>query len=401
LRQLFNAAEDLNIPRDALNELLLRSPSTSSRMTNLNIGSATLTRTNSNAVRSPTPSGGSTHDRYTTASGTKTLPPTSPTTSQRAPNHRDGDTPSRVVVRRTLIFPSDTRPTSPGEASPVPTTASNGGSLFRKISHRKRASEGGLSIRSAKSLQDRIPTPPPSRLGGIKRFSNDSSPPVPQMPSLYSNFLEPGQGGARDRSNSSLYDLYADGRGTPSERERLSSRSPMSGALRNGTTGIPTPEPGTAVEVLELSNGQVVWNVVNGLRAMDDYDYDIDPVRSRTSFSSDYSGREARDTDVQVLLREHRRLGSKGSATSSVLNRRPTNGQSRPETKVFYSDPQHVGRLIESITHGMQAGSISFVPPSPAAPSFYSEQQSDGNWTSMEEHLEHMLGSLASAPATA
>jgi len=188
----------------------------------------------------------------------------------------------------------------------------------------------------------------------------------------------------------------ADGRSiTASEKDRMSTRSPYppSSSGRNH----PNAEGGgPALEVLELSNGQVVWKVVDGLRSGDDFDYDGDSAyRSRQSFASEYSVREPKD-EMQLFVREHKRLSSKGSGNSSAFNRKTGHGgASRPETKVFFSDPEHIGKLIDSITRGLQSGSFNIVPNAGGAshPQSSATSVQHEDWT-VEEHLEHMLGSL-------
>lgn len=89
---------------------------------------------------------------------------------------------------------------------------------------------------------------------------------------------------------------------------------------------------GPALEVVELSNGEVVWSVVDAMRSdimQDDDGSSIYQPRVSTSSDASYPSREG----VQVLFKEHKRMGSKGSASSAMSARRnaPSN---RPETKV-------------------------------------------------------------------
>lgn len=89
---------------------------------------------------------------------------------------------------------------------------------------------------------------------------------------------------------------------------------------------------GPALEVIELSNGEVVWSVVDAMRSdllQDDDGSSVYHPRVSTSSDASYPSREG----VQVLFREHRRMGSKGSA-SSVLSSRRNIAPNRPETKV-------------------------------------------------------------------
>lgn len=343
IQQLFNAAADLGVDTNALNELLVRSTSTSSRSTPFN-QSPLLTRNNSVATPTAHQRQGTAASDHLSRSGS-VKSPVSPVVSfvnlisvchlpqlfAKAPSMRsDTDASETRVVRRTLIFPSDHR-------APTATT-----SVSRKPSHRKKPSESGFSIRSGKSVHDRAPTPPPPKVAASKRFSTDTSPPVPNFPATFSQFLDASAPGGSERGNSSIFDLYAhDGRVTPSERDNRSSRSPYPASSTSRSHG--GAEAASAVEILELSSGQVVWKVVDGLRAAEDFDYDdASGYRSRQSFASEYSmPSPARDdAGIQVFVREHKRMSSKGSASSSAFYSRPGHGTSRPETKVRGTLPQ-------------------------------------------------------------
>lgn len=88
---------------------------------------------------------------------------------------------------------------------------------------------------------------------------------------------------------------------------------------------------GQALEVIELSNGEVVWSVVDAMRndiMADDDGSSIYQPRLSTTSDASLVPREG----IQVLFKEHRRMGSKGSATSA-MSRRKAN-PNRPETKV-------------------------------------------------------------------
>jgi hypothetical protein len=97
------------------------------------------------------------------------------------------------------------------------------------------------------------------------------------------------------------------------------------------------------------ANGQVVWSVVDGLRASaDDDNWDIndyleDSASQGPRRASGVSGTSTapsestkRDDAVQLLFREHRRVASKDSNGSYVSRRRvlPPSRPDRPETKV-------------------------------------------------------------------
>lgn len=160
---------------------------------------------------------------------------------------------------------------------------------------------------------------------------------------------------------------------------------------------------GPALQLVEYSNGQVVWSVVDSLRsagagADSEYDYDgvgddsslFDRNRASTmSTETDGANRgDSRDDAVQLLFREHRRISSKGSGTSFVSRRKvlpPSKSDFRPETKVngdlkfsshelyltraftdlvqvFFSSAADIENLIESISRGLEAGSFNILP---------------------------------------
>ncbi|KAF9218306.1 hypothetical protein BS17DRAFT_762556 [Gyrodon lividus] len=148
-----------------------------------------------------------------------------------------------------------------------------------------------------------------------------------------------------------------------------------------------------AVEVIEMANGETIWSIVNGLR-----DDDIESsYASRTSLGSNYSTRENGD-GMQISVKEHARSTSKGSNSSFLSRKKPSQRKNRPETKVFYSSSAQIGRLIESLSQEMDAGSFNIVPDHPpdrtTTSSFHSD--ADMNWT-VEERLEYMLGAVSNS----
>jgi len=61
---------------------------------------------------------------------------------------------------------------------------------------------------------------------------------------------------------------------------------------------------------------------------------------------------------------------------------------------VFYSSSAQIGRLIENLSQGMESGSFNFLPNHrPGHSTSSSLTESDMHWT-VEERLEHMLGSM-------
>ncbi|KAJ6496532.1 hypothetical protein C8R47DRAFT_1114440 [Mycena vitilis] len=377
IKQLFDAASNLGLDQGALNDLLARSGSTSSRSTEWTM----LTRNNSNAAsRANAPQdniqGGET-SRSNSHRARLTIPVATPeipehTTQPAQPDHvrrpRDGAPDKSAVVRRTIIFPSESR-SSTIDLSVL---------IKKQSSRRRRASATSVSSRS---VHDRAPTPPPARANTGRRFSTDiSSPPVPHLPqslpSQTDRLLNPthvaGPSGTYDPFCSS-YDVY--------------SGEKAAGSLADTSQNGPVSEAGPAVEVIELANGETIWSIVNGLRDEDD---DTDGYANRASFASEYSIREGGD-GVQVFFKEH---GRKGSGSSFLPRKKAAPSKSRPETKVFYSSSAQIGRLIENMSQGMEAGSFNILPTRPLGHSTSSSlSETDMNWT-VEERLEHMLHGL-------
>lgn len=63
--------------------------------------------------------------------------------------------------------------------------------------------------------------------------------------------------------------------------------------------------------------------------------------------------------------------------------------------QVFYSSSAQIGRLIESLSQGMDAGSFNFRSNRSIGHSASSSvSTNDINWT-VEERLEHMLGAIS------
>ncbi|CAE7078938.1 unnamed protein product [Rhizoctonia solani] len=391
IRQLYNAASQLGLDHSAINDMLVRSQSTSSRSTGWTQVSSPMAPSSHTADTALTPPLPTVLERSASVTTPKlprssailgrqlSLKPYNGLPLRTVPSSQE-ETPSASIVRRTVIFP-----TPPGRVSSEmnrrPSTASK---------HRRNRSG---SVHSNKSVQERTPTPPPSRAPINKRFSKDVSPPVPQLPtgvegSVTSVLLAPRSGSAFSVNNyDSLYDMYAENSQPESEE----------------------PPVGSAVEVLELSDGQVVWSVVDGLRSVgEEYEGDELPRLSRTS---DYSTPEPQ----QLRFREHQRSASKTSTASKVSNELTPK---RPETRVYFSNAGDIGTLIDSLTKSHEAGQFNIIPGVPgslghlrpvsgslsppqsgslsvqsgsiSANSFNSSYNSDGDLT-LEERLEQMI----------
>ncbi|KAF9466343.1 hypothetical protein BDZ94DRAFT_1233950 [Collybia nuda] len=419
LKQLFDAATNLGLDQAALDDLLARSPSTSSRSNEW-----TMLRRNNTTLRSgtdypvdssrpapslgrpsidqslhvTTPDSNPTNGRANMDVGQSQNDSVSTQPSERkVPEHvrrpREGQADNRAtstIIRRTIIFPSESK-TSPIDLN----------SLMRKTSNRrKRASATSVS---ARSVQDRAPTPPPPRSPTSKRFSNGPSPPVPNLPtsvlSQSDNLLNvpsTSAGGPIEKSNStydSLYEMYAgESRATSS-----AANVPItSDTLQTQGDYLPTSETGPALELVEFANGETIWSIVNGLR--DDDGESI--YTGRASFASEYSTRETTEGGLQIFVKEHVRSSSKSSNASFLSRKKTLTGKQRPETKVFYSSSAQIGRLIENLSQGMEAGTFNFLPNrAPGHSASSSLSTNDLHWT-VEERLEHMLGSMRTPEAS-
>jgi len=213
LKQFLDAASNLGLDPEALNDLLARSGSTSSRSADW------LTRINSPSTSSrpetrdgmlgdgvppATPSSGrplAEGQAMRNENVTRKLSVRKQVDHIRRPRDDQGDNASvNAVVRRTVIFPSESR------SSTIDLNV-----LMRKTSSRRRR-VSAASI-SSRSVHDRAPTPPPPRSPTSRRFSTDASPPVPQLPPSFSaqaenllNIPQPTLAGGPIEKSSSTYD---------------------------------------------------------------------------------------------------------------------------------------------------------------------------------------------------
>jgi len=232
-----------------------------------------------------------------------------------------------------------------------------------------------------------------------KRFSAAGMPPMPQLPTslgqaerlLSANVPSASAGGPIEKSNStydSLYEMYAGETRVPG-MVPVDPNGNVDQHIFKGEQG--TAESGPALEVIQLANGETMWSIVNGLRDADDESI----YTGRTSFASEYSTREPADRGGSLFVKEHGRSGSGGSAPSFVSKKKSQQGKVRPETKVFHSSSAQIGRLIESLSQGVDSGSFNFLPNVPNRGPGHSASSSlstnDINWT-VEERLDRMLG---------
>lgn len=386
VKQLFEAATNLGLDQAALNDLLARSASVSSRTagwslsrsTSNNAAGSSIARGDLSAMRSrsPLPDPQFSDDGGISSGGDdRTVRKLSIRRAGESSHNHQGIPENPAIVRRTLIFPSDFRASKTDLSQ-----------MARKPSGKRHRRPGSAtSAQSGRSVHDRAPTPPPPKSNGGKRFSTDRSPPLPtSMAAQAEVLLNPSTLGAPvEKPNSaydSLYDMYAG--------ESKNSNTPADDAVDIGSSHEGHPD-GAALELIEMANGETIWSIVNGLR-----DDDLESVyASRTSLASEYSLRDNTEA-LQVFVKEHGKSTSKGSGSSFLSRKKPSQSKNRPETKVFYSSSTHIGRLIESLSQGMDAGSFNFgnLPPDRTTPlSFHSD--ADMHWT-VEEKLEHMLGSM-------
>ncbi|KAJ3792694.1 hypothetical protein GGU11DRAFT_474601 [Lentinula aff. detonsa] len=382
LKQLFNAANDLGLDQSKLSELLVRSGSISSKSTDWTM----LTRNNSSAAKSrqesrderqfqsPTPQ--SEWSTFEDPGHRASKLPVSRKSSLkqydnigvRRPRQRGPDD-TNTVIRRTIIYPED-RGVSVADLNV----------LGRKNSSRRRRASA-LSITSSnRSIHERVPTPPPPRSPTGRRFSAEESPPVPQLPQSWAARMDktlavPSASGPSNAPYDSVYDMYSGEKSSQSAPAETSASDPV-----------------PALEVIELANGETIWSIVNGLR-----DDDVESLHAgRTSFQSDYDNEDG----VQVFVKDHTRTGSKGSVSSYMSRRKIVQGKNRPETKVYYTSSAQIGRLIENLSQGMDAGTFNFsqghVEYSQSATSSMTGH-TVSDYLTVEERLEHMLGAMKTA----
>ncbi|KAI0340118.1 hypothetical protein BDW22DRAFT_1360638 [Trametopsis cervina] len=384
LKQLFDAAHDLGLDQAALNELLARSPSAASKST----AWTKVTRSDSvsgsrqsqpaelrDSIPSPLPSDGRPSAEAISSRPSaeiRQLTIRKNGDASQAARSTPGGSDPRAIVRRTIIIPSDAKATMELSA------------LMRKQSSRRRQSVGAASLNSVKSVQDRVPTPPPHRSNAAKRFSGGRSPPVPNLPPSFSALAEgvtaPTQMEKSNSTYDSLYEMYAGDSRTPSAAFADGHGIGGGPAGQGDTNG----ETGPAVEVIELASGETIWSIVNGLRDDDTESF----YDNRASFTSEYSAE-----GVRVFFKEHGRKNSKSSNTSLLSRKKPQNPSSqRPETKVFFSSSAQIDRLIETLTRDKEAGSFNIAPERHYEHPGHSASSSLGSTTDM---LERMLGSMS------
>lgn len=188
IQQLFDAANNLGLDQNALNDLLVRSGSVSQRTPKLGRTNSQTARSSSRTgERSGTPtvieqssSGDTAQASLSTISQpSQTTPEPNatnpvvfrPPEGMRRAREQRGDRAASAIVRRTIILPENIK---------VAVTD------IQNVSQRPNSRQRRRGSVNSGSLKDRAPTPPPPRSPGSSRFSSDSFPPVPSMPSSLS-----------------------------------------------------------------------------------------------------------------------------------------------------------------------------------------------------------------------
>lgn len=394
LKQFIDAANNLGLDQDALTELLSRSNTVGSRLTAQSSKHLSTTSGDGRYGKSdpppsepaPASAPGSIAQRslvQTPQRPSDEIVEKAPIRRPLARNGTPSESANSTIVRRTLIFPSEAR-----QPTPEP-----GASLRKSSSTRRRRSTSAVSVQNSnRPLHERVPTPPPPKSPTGRRFSADQSPPMPHIPNsllAQTETIKAPQSAPAvpiEKSNSaydSLYEMYT---GDVKPATSVNADTQLPDTSGPNPSAPPNLEPGAAVEVLELANGETIWSIVNGLRDDDEESF----YGNRASFVSEYS---LRDESVQVFFKEHGRTGSKDSQSSFLSRKKATQASSkRPETKVFFSSSAQIGRLIDNLSHGADSGSFNILPSPNDATSI---QHDSPHWT-VEERLEHMLNSLAS-----
>lgn len=209
LQQLFDAASNLGLDQEALNDLLARSGSMTSKPTRLARGNsqarsnvqqgqrveapAVLEQSSSEdtsqlTIQPPSPTNPRSSQSPPDLGATRPLVLRPPEQTRRARENR-GDRAASTVVRRTIILPDNYKGVKADTQS-----------LHRANSAKRRRS----SVNSG-SLKDRAPTPPPPRSPVNQRFTDDASPPVPSLPHSLSPDSYSGRPNMNSMYDSSMY----------------------------------------------------------------------------------------------------------------------------------------------------------------------------------------------------
>lgn len=172
LKQFYEAAQNLGLDQFALNEFLSRSGSLTSKPSVKRVNPPLYDDdpNDSDRVQSPVIPEVFVDHQGSQMSRSNTMRQSTSSRMSAVPRRvreMDGQSNARnTILRRTLIFPSAPNGSLPELPSPLPSK--------RTSKSAKRTSN--LSVQSGRSLIDRVPTPPPSK---VKRQSVEPSPPMP------------------------------------------------------------------------------------------------------------------------------------------------------------------------------------------------------------------------------
>ncbi|GMK56762.1 hypothetical protein CspeluHIS016_0306020 [Cutaneotrichosporon spelunceum] len=146
-----------------------------------------------------------------------------------------------------------------------------------------------------------------------------------------------------------------------------------------------------AVEIMEYSDGRVVWNLVNAMR--DDAprpSLDVDPLRP---FARGAAMRDSMAESVTESLIEEDLPWRVGPTPTPAFMR-------RPDTRVYYTSSADVADLIDQLSSdlaGAARGRIDIKPTSPTSPEYPSiERQLD---MELDGQGEHEPGQFSNAPS--
>lgn len=166
VQKLFNAARDLGLDPAAIQQLLEKTKAQATNPTPF----ASLPDLGERKVDEPNPrDNGQPSSELSRQPSTKVKIEPTP----RARPAREGANPVSSVVRRTIIYPSTST-----NAAPTPSRMMG---LQRKLSSASRRRPVSVQSQfSARSVHDRVPTPPPPRGAAARRMSEDGhAPPLP------------------------------------------------------------------------------------------------------------------------------------------------------------------------------------------------------------------------------
>ncbi|BEI79694.1 hypothetical protein CcaverHIS002_0102230 [Cutaneotrichosporon cavernicola] len=189
-----------------------------------------------------------------------------------------------------------------------------------------------------------------------------------------------GYGYEYAQSNDSQMDRQE--HGTATERPSMTMDRP-SMAMERPSMGV--DRSSQAVEIMEYSDGRVVWNLVNALR--DDAprpSLDTDPLRP---FARGAAMRDSvAESDTESLIEEDLPWRVGPTPTPAFMR--------RPDTRVYYTSSADVADLIDQLSSdlaGAARGRIDIQPTSPTPPEYPSiEGQLDG---------QHEPGQFSNAPS--